>query len=97
MNLIKARGGKGSRPFSLERLATFPPQVDHVLVVLFFIPGGPGGGGAVLKLPDTFIVFIFKNPHIIGPAQFKPVLFKGHIQNKTNYFKRMCLLITIKQ
>ena len=43
MNLIKAQGGKGSGPFSFERLATFPPQADHVLVVFFFIRGGPGG------------------------------------------------------
>ena len=43
MNLIKAHGVKGSRPFSFERSATFPPQADHVLVVLSFICGGPGG------------------------------------------------------
>ena len=43
MNLIKAHGEKGSGPFSFERLATFPPQADHVLVVFFFIHGGPGG------------------------------------------------------
>ena len=35
MNLIKAHGGKGSGPFSFERLATSPPQADHVLVDLF--------------------------------------------------------------
>ena len=39
MNLIKAHGGKGSGPFSFERLATSPPQADHVLVDLFFILG----------------------------------------------------------
>ena len=43
MNLIKAHGGKGSGPFSFERLATSPPQADHVLVDLFFIHGGLGG------------------------------------------------------
>ena len=32
----------GSGPFSFERLATFPPQADHVLVDLFFIHGGRG-------------------------------------------------------
>ena len=65
MNLIKARGGKSSRPFSFERLAIFPPQADHVLVDLFFIRGGPGG---CVKAPR----------HLVpaqGPAQtrgFKP-------------------------
>ena len=34
----------------LREAATFPPQADHVLVVLFFIHGGPV---AVLKLPNT--------------------------------------------
>ena len=43
INLIKAHGEKGSGPFSFERLATSPPQADHVLVDLFFIHGGPGG------------------------------------------------------
>ena len=43
MNLIKAHGGKGSGLFSFERLATSPPQADHVLVDLFFIHGGWGG------------------------------------------------------
>ena len=27
----------------LREVATFPPQADHVLVVFFFIRGGPGG------------------------------------------------------
>ena len=27
----------------LRETATFPPQADHVLVVFFFICGGPGG------------------------------------------------------
>ena len=35
LNLIKAQWGTGSRPFSFERLAIFPPQADHVLVDLF--------------------------------------------------------------
>ena len=30
-------------PSPLREAATFPPQADHVLVVLFFIRGGPGG------------------------------------------------------
>ena len=50
MNLIKAHGGKGSGPFSIERPATSPPQADHVLVDLFFIRGG---WGAAVKLRDT--------------------------------------------
>ena len=33
------------------RLATFPPQADHVLVVFFFIRGGRGGGGGCVKAP----------------------------------------------
>ena len=37
-------------PSPLREAATFPPQADHVLVVLFFIHGGPG---AMLKPPDT--------------------------------------------
>ena len=35
INPIKAHWGTGSWPFSFERLATFPPQADHVLVDLF--------------------------------------------------------------
>ena len=35
INPIKAHWGKGSWPFSFERLATFPPQADHVLGELF--------------------------------------------------------------
>ena len=31
----KAHWERGLRPFSSERLATFPPQLDHVLVDLF--------------------------------------------------------------
>ena len=52
MNLIKARGGKSSRPFSFERLAIFPPQADHVLVDLFFIRGRPGG---CVKAPQQIV------------------------------------------
>ena len=51
MNLIKAPGERGSGPFSFERLAIFPPQADHVLVVFFFIRGRRGG--AALKAPDN--------------------------------------------
>ena len=43
-----------SGPFSFERLATSPPQADHVLVDLFFIRGG--WGEAVLKLPNTYMI-----------------------------------------
>ena len=35
LNPIKAHWGKGSWPFFFERLATSPPQADHVLVDLF--------------------------------------------------------------
>ena len=45
LNPIKARWGIGSRPFSSERLATFPPQADHVLVDLF--SSAIDGGGRV--------------------------------------------------
>ena len=37
----------------LRETATFPPQADHVLVVFFFVCGGPGG--AALKPPYTYI------------------------------------------
>ena len=49
--------GKDQGPSPPERLATFPPQADHVLVVLFFIRGGRGGGGggAALKPPDSML------------------------------------------
>ena len=57
VNLIKAHGGKGSGPFSFERLATSPPQADHILVVLFFFNGGPGG---CVKAPQQNI-----NPNAI--------------------------------
>ena len=41
MNLIKAHGGKRSRPFSFEKSATFPPQADDVLVdSLSFVAAG---------------------------------------------------------
>ena len=52
MTLIKALGEKGSRPFSFERLATFPPQADHVLVVFFLVRGGTRG--AALKPPTVY-------------------------------------------
>ena len=35
LNPIKAHWGAGSLPFSFERLPTFPPQADQVLVDLF--------------------------------------------------------------
>ena len=43
LNPIKARWGKGSRPFSSERSATFPPRADHVLVDLFSSVAARGG------------------------------------------------------
>ena len=36
-------GRKALGPSPLREAATFPPQADHVLVVFFFIHGGPGG------------------------------------------------------
>ena len=35
--------GKDQGPSPLREVATSPPQADHVLVVLFFIRGRPGG------------------------------------------------------
>ena len=71
MNLIKAHGGKGSGPFSFERLATSPPQADHVLVDLFFIHGRRG---AAVKLPDSYRMvpcdWIALARTVLTPAQF---------------------------
>ena len=56
MNLIKAPGEREALgPSPLREVATFPPQADHVLVVFFFIHGGPGG--ASLKPPDSHFNF----------------------------------------
>ena len=54
MNLIKAHGGKGSWPFSFERLATSPPQADHVLVDLF---SSVADGGALWAEPPQYSTF----------------------------------------
>ena len=43
--------GKDQGPSPLREVATFPPQADHVLVVLFFIRGGWGG---CIKAPRQF-------------------------------------------
>ena len=77
MNLIKAHGGKGSRPFYFERLATFPPQADHVLVVLFFIRGRPGG---CIKAPDRLLLKITKisDNHAFTTAGFKLIFLKKY-------------------
>ena len=37
MNLIKAMERKAPGPSPLREAATFPPQADHVFIVLFFI------------------------------------------------------------
>ena len=47
MNPIKAHWGKSSWPFSFERLATVPPQADHVLVDLLSSVVARGRGGGV--------------------------------------------------
>ena len=39
----------------LRETATFPPQADHVLVVFFFIHGGPGG---CVKAPQQLSILI---------------------------------------
>ena len=51
MDPIKAHGGKGSWPFSFERLATSPPQADHVLVDLF---SSVADGGLCGKAPPQY-------------------------------------------
>ena len=63
LNPVKAHWGKGSWPFSFERLATFPPQADHVLVDLFSSVGTSGRGvGAAGGPPPTEVI---KNLKII--------------------------------
>ena len=44
INPIKTHWGKSSWPFSFERLATFTPQADHVLVDLFSAMAAAGRG-----------------------------------------------------
>ena len=54
LNPIKAHWRKSSWPFSFERLATFPPQADHVFVDLFLsVAAGGGGGGPCGQIPPT--------------------------------------------
>ena len=52
LNLIKAHWGTGSRPFSFERLVTFLPQADHVLVDL--LSSMVDSGGACSRSPPTY-------------------------------------------
>ena len=49
LNPIKAHWGKDSWPFSFEKLTTFPPQADHVLVDLY--SSAADGGAQWAKLP----------------------------------------------
>ena len=60
MNLTKAHGGKGSWPFSFERLATSLPQADHVLVDLFSSveAGGDPAGGAPPTLALLLLLLV---------------------------------------
>ena len=55
-NPIKAHWETGLRPFS-ERLATFPPQADHVLVDLF---SSVVAGGVLKAEPPQLFVIIKK-------------------------------------
>ena len=55
MNLIKAPG-KALGPSPLRESAISPPQADHVLVVLFFIRGGPGGCIKAPRHPSPNII-----------------------------------------
>ena len=67
LNPIKSHWGTGLRSFSSERLATFPPQADHVLVDLFSSREASGGGcsagGAPQQyhtLPDVFLTHLLE-------------------------------------
>ena len=71
MNLIKAHGGKGSWPFSFERLATFPPQADHVLADLFSSVADEGLCG---KVPPTMV---YDLSNIFGVSPYSIVLAVG--------------------
>ena len=51
INPIKAHWGAGFWPFYFERLATFPPQADHVLVNLFSSMVGRDFGGPWRQSP----------------------------------------------
>ena len=98
MNLIKAHGEKGSGPFSFERLATFPPQADHVLVDLFFIHDRPGGCVKAhrqytydvevdtlyigLKFPYTIVIFKFFSTLMV----FWYIIFQSLIQSSASSY-----------
>ena len=60
LNPIKAHWGKGSWPFSFERLATFPPQVDHVLVDLFSSMAAGWGEPCVWSPPTCYEKWILQ-------------------------------------
>ena len=71
INPIKAHWGTGSRPFSSERLATFPTQVDHVLVDLF------GGFAGRAPLPHSWTISLMCQLCRFGPQW-------GHLQEATD-------------
>ena len=58
INSIKPHWGKGSWPFSFESSATFPPQVDHVLVDLFSSVGAGGVGQPCRKSPPPTPIYM---------------------------------------
>ena len=59
LNPIKAHWGTGSRPFSFETLATFPPQADHVLIELF---SSMMGRGALLDKAPSHLTSLWSHP-----------------------------------
>ena len=52
---------KALGPSPLREMATFPPQADHVLVVFFFIRGGPGGCVKAPRYPRVKVIYIIGN------------------------------------
>ena len=69
LNPIKAHRGKGSWSFSFERLATFPPQADHVLEDLFSSVVARGPAGRTTPPPTSYEklskVYMRKHTYII--------------------------------
>ena len=62
MNLIKAHGGKGSRPFSFERIGPLSSPSRSCLGRLILHPWNPwrtGGGGGCVKAPQQKSVHLF--------------------------------------
>ena len=52
---------KALGPSPLREAATFPPQADHVLVVFFFIRGGPGGCVKAPRHPRVKVIYTIGN------------------------------------